>query len=567
MPSILTSIVSAALVVAVLYLLLRFNAPMWTFLVPILALVPPQFDQNWATYWHGLMHTSIVYAIYERGLPPQNPLMAGVPLRYMYGHHALIAWLMRVVPISPPRAFALTDLVSLVLLAIIIDRLACLFSADRAFRVFAVLVAFVGVSPLVAGPLNAPVERLLHTNLEWRFIPETKFTGINDNQLGLVFFAADLLGIAALALEGRRGWWMYCLIGAAIIGAGFIYPPAWVGIMGCTGTAACYFVLRGARLRRAGVALLVLLAVGAAVTVPFILSLTMGKSGAAAVRLVPSLRTLRRHSLNLGLYLVLPLVLAWTHRATLAQHWRKHADLLALLLLSALVTEGMYMMMTIPSGAEYKMLGMSVLALSTPVALPLGELYHTHRAGALALAFVMLLPVSADLARYFAHDSVADAVVSDGRWLRDRDPDQDALYRWIAQRTPVNALFVDTYLTIPALGRRQLLVGLDDRRSSGALAHIQHDGWLIRAHQFLTENTGVNRTRLAAFQSVAETLVSSSPDSVVSQRTLARLARYSDGRPVYVVAREPSVRARLARVPEMIPVYQGAAATVYRFRP
>ncbi len=565
--SLLMSVLPAVALALVLYVLVRVHAPLWTFLLPLVVVVVPQLRPEWATYWHGFMHSSLVYAIVERGIPPQNPLMVGEPLRYMYGHHVLIAWLMRVVPISPPQAFALTDLLSLVALALVMDRVARLVSEERSFRVFAVLMAFVAFVPLASGFVRGPLEHVLRTELEWRFIPLTKFTGINDNQLGLVLFAIDLLGVSLLAETRAPRRSAFVLIGVAIVGAGYIYPPAWVGIMACTGLASLYFVWRGHEMRRAGITLLAILFVGAVVTAPFIYVLTAGKSSAAAVHLWPSIRTLKRHIVNLILFASVPVLLGWLARERLLDWWRRQPELVVVLALGAGITMFLYGVMTIPAGAEYKLLGMSVIVLSVPVAIAVHDFYERHQVLSLGVLVLLVLPVGGDFGRLWVHEPVSDPVVSDGRWLRHADARQDSLYSWIAHDTPVDALFVDTYLTIPILGRRQLLVGIDERRESGGLTGVMHDGWLITARQFLRANTGVPDAKLKDLQGIARTLVSSTPDSTVSDRTLDELSRYSAGRPVYVVARSDAVLARLDTVPEMHVAYRGSAGTVYRFIP
>ncbi|HET7585057.1 MAG TPA: hypothetical protein VFK13_09120 [Gemmatimonadaceae bacterium] len=565
--SLLVSVGWAIAIVAVLLVLLRLRAPLWTCVLPLVLFAWPQWTSAWATYWHGFMHSSMVYEIVERGVPPQNPLMVGEPLRYMYGHHALIAWIMHLIPISPPQAFALTDAICLVLFAIAIERTAALVSADRVFRVMAVVIAFAAFTPFSFDVVRAAIARVTELEVEWRFIPLTKFGGINDNQVGWVLFATAILGVARLAAGHPRRRGAYVLIALAIVLSGYMYPPAWLGIMACAGLAALYFLSRGAPLRRTGVALLVLLAVGAALTAPYIYVLTAGKSPGAAVHLVPPMWLLRQHVENLVLFLAVPALLALGARRALVAAWRRQPHLATVLALGAAITMFMYTMMEIPSRSEYKMLGMSVIVLSVPVTMALYDLYQRHRAIAVGVLVLVLVPVADTFGRAWVHDPVSDPVVSDGRWLRHTDPAQDSLYTWISGSTPVDALFVDSYLTIPVLGRRQLLVGLDVRRESGGLAHVMHDGWLITAHQFLQSTTGVPAGKFTALRSAALALESATPDSAVSERTFAVVERYRMGRPVYVVARTDAVRARLDSVPVLRPAYRGSAATVYRYVP
>ena len=95
---------SAVALVALTWVLLRRDAPLGAFLAVLLA-VPLALIQLCAsvriTGWHNLMHSSFIYQIERGGGVPENPLMAGEPLRYYYGQHWLLAQVMRVVPLAP----------------------------------------------------------------------------------------------------------------------------------------------------------------------------------------------------------------------------------------------------------------------------------------------------------------------------------------------------------------------------------------------------------------------------------------------------------------------------------
>ncbi len=80
-------------------------------LIPLGLITAVLLEESWRIYsHHGLLHSSIVYAILDRGVPPENPLMAGTPIGYPYGHHAALAFVMRWLPIAPPWLFAATSM-------------------------------------------------------------------------------------------------------------------------------------------------------------------------------------------------------------------------------------------------------------------------------------------------------------------------------------------------------------------------------------------------------------------------------------------------------------------------
>jgi hypothetical protein len=561
----------AVAIVTILQLMLRFRAALWLFaLLPMLILLP-QLDPRWATYWHGFMHSSIVYQIYDRGSPPENPLMAGEPLRYMYGHHAAIAWLMRIVPISPAQAFFLTDVLSLALFVWLMDRAARLVSSDRVFRVFTGFFALFAMSPFLRGPLALLVQhawlgKRLVFRAEQRFIPLMKFVGINNNQLGLMFCALALFGLVSIG-AGRERWRpAYVCVALAVVGAGIIYPPCWLSIVACAGVSAAYLLLQHQRsLRVAAGWLAGIVALGSAAVLPSMLGVTSGKTGSSsAIELTFNYGHIRENGAELVLLLILPALLAWICRKELLESYRRLPHVAGILLGCLAVNLVMYLLIFVPGPSEYKFVLTAVLVMSIPTAMALQILFSTKPAVAVAIMFLVAIPMTMDLVHQPPADTVADLVRSDGRNLRHTDPAQDALYRWIAQQTPVNAVFIDTYLTIPVLGHRQLLVGLDSRRAAGGLKGYLHDGWLITADEFLRNNTGVDPVRYAALKDAVGRLLATGPDPV-DDTLLQRLQDYRRGRPMYVVARDEAVRARLAAAGQFRQVYQGGAGTIFEF--
>jgi hypothetical protein len=206
---------------------------------------------------------------------------------------------------------------------------------------------------------------------------------------------------------------------------------------------------------------------------------------------------------------------------------------------------------------------MAIFALSVPLALALNDLYRSRPFAALLLLVLTIVPTAIDLVHQPPADPVLDPVRSVGRDLRHVDPDQDALYTWIAHQTPVNAAFIDSYLTIPALAHRQLLVGMDTRRDQGGVKNSEHDGWMITAKEFLTEITGVEPAiYLPAYAVASDILIGT--DASVDAGRLRNLAAIRAGRPCYVVARRPEVVAKMEASAGFRRVYRNAAASVYQ---
>lgn len=558
--------------VLLLHLMLRRQLPPVAFALLPMAVLVPQLHSHWATYWHGFMHASMVNEIYLRGGNPENPLMAGQPLLYMHGHHAAIAWLMHWLPLTPTQGFILTDVVSLPVMVWLFDRTVKLVSTDIAVRVFAATLALCAISPLLRGPLAVIVQHdwfghIFVYRAEQRFIPLMKFVGINNNQLGLMFCAMGLYGLVSLAARRGRQLAAFGWIAAGLVGSGVFYPPCWVSLGACIGAAAAFLFLRGDRSMRVTVVqLAAVAAVASAVVLPSMLGVTSGKSGGSALRVTFAYEHLRLNGAELLVLLLPGAALAWWRRRLLRDWYAAQPLVAGVLLCIAGVSMLVYALVSVPGPSEYKFVHMTVFALSIPLALALVGVYRQRPALALALLALTVLPMTVDLVHQPPADRVVDPVHSVGRELHHDDPAQDALYTWIAHDTPLDAVFVDSYLTIPALGQRQMLVGLDMRRSDGGVKQGDHDGWMITAREFITQTTGVDmQAYLPAFDAARAVL--DPHGGAADAAALRSLAVVRSGRPCFVVARRPEVSARLDAAPGFRKVFGNAAANVYELMP
>ena len=557
----------AIMFVGLLFLMLRLGVPLWVFVLIMLVLVSAvNVLPEYPVIWHGFMHLSIVYEIFERGLPPENPLMIGEPLRYMWSHHALIAWLMKLVPWSPTVWFTLTDCVVLLLFGMVLLAIARRISSDRNYAFFALMLALCGPSPFAAGaPLPTFVERALDVVFEHRYITLTKFAALNNNQLGVLCFSLALWGLVSLAAGEQRRIRAYAAIGMGILGTGAFYPPAWTALVPISALVVGYFLLRGGPvLRQPAIAVVGVVATASVAILPLMLSFPSGKAGGSAIVILPSMKHMLDNVFEVIPFMGFAALLAWVRREALVDAYRRQPHVVAVLALAMLAGVGMFVGISIPPASEYKYLGYASVPLAFLFAVAFNALYRQHAGIAIALMTLVLMPeVYGDLYGLRHRHLVTDPVVSDGPYLRHADPEQDALYAWIGGNTPREAVFVDTHLTIPVLGRRQLLIGTDHRRRSGGLGGLQQDGWFITAEKFLRRITGVPRERRLRLQALAAQVLDAGA-GVVTSGLLERLTREAQGRPVYVVARDPALRQRLTTTGHLQRAYAGPAASVFR---
>jgi hypothetical protein len=559
--------------------LIRRDAPIWALVLSVVAL-PIALVRSFAWVriqgWHGLMHDSIVYRIYESGVPPENPLMAMEPLRYAYGEHFLIAILMRVIPLAPSVWFALLDVIGVALLASLIDRVARVVSEDKAVRGFAVLMALLGTSPFFWGP-TLKIADILDLDPEPRLNPITKFLTPQNNQVGLVCSGLVLLGLVNLFGSGGtvKPVRSLAMVFVGLVAAGLLYPFSWMASQAMAGAVAVAFLLvpraegagSGAGVRVRGALLLLVLALSAGIVVPYVLSLTAGKSGKSEIGIVSDPAVLIRGIKNVVVLLVLPAVVGLATRRALAAQVCARPGPFAVLAIWAAVGFALFLGIHAPMLTQYKFAMTGLLGLGVLLAPGLASLHHERRLWPLALAvplpmiFGMVLAVNDLIVKF----PVADRLIERGIALRNLDPDQAALDAWIVGDTPRDAVFLDDRLILTNTARRSMYLGLVDeaRVAAAEPGYADHDGWSMPPWLFLTEVAGVEgaeyRRREALVQGVY--LSGGKP---IDGAALAEAAGRLHGRPLYILARDSSLAGRLRGLAELREAFQNPAGTIFR---
>ena len=509
MYSFLIILVLALLSASTFFILLIRKKPMWLMLLLLLfPVLLALSDVNFQTMSnHGLMHASIVYELSQHGVPPGNPLLAGERLYYPYGHHFLISKLMNYISIAPGQWFVITNIISLILFIWILERIARLISPDRTYRALAVFVSVVGCNPFAQGPLRDPFLMLSLIN-EHRIVPLSKFLNINSNPLGLLCFVITFWGLVRLVTTGKGNLLTYAMVAIGSISAAFLYPIVWPGILVCIGLTIIYlWYIKAPYCYRTGGYLLVILVVGIALVIPWLLSITEGKSATAAIQIIPSKWHLLRNGIIIATLMALPVGLALFMRTTIADVFRAHQKIVVYCLLCAISLQGMYLLIFFPLHAEYKYLAMSEVPIALILAFLLQKLVERQKLLAAVLIFLLALPANWNVWGKIVQGfgTAADPALIEGNLIIHQEPAQRELYRWIRENTERDAVFVDTYLTVPPFAQRQLFVGLDTRRDSGDLKG--RDGWSMTAKTILELVNGSDQKVLERRRHLAENLL------------------------------------------------------------
>ncbi len=548
---------------AAVSLMVRRQTSIWALAALLVLPVAVLFSlPDWRMFsWHGWLHFSIVYDIFERGVPPSFPLLAGYDLKYPYAFHFVVAQLLKVIPLAPSWFFATLSVACLLGTIVTLDRLASMISSDRAFRLLSISLALFGVGTLLSTPVGKILADLFGFPYENRLDPLHKFMEVGINQSGLLLFTISLLGLAKV-VAGERAWpKSYGLFVCGFTLSGLIYPHAWLA-SGLVAAAACFqltFLERPKRLNSA-IALAALSGGASLLLLPWLLAIGAGKSGAGSFRPI-DLEAIPEKLAILLLLLVIPASIAWLNRQAIGEFYTNRRPLLMFLFLAVAALLLSYLLVSMPASTGYKILMFSEMCMGLLLAAPLRALFYKHYLLALPVLVCFALPISAKIApRLFFGWPVSVQAAENAIFVEPEDIDEHELYAWITENTSLQAVFVDTRLEVPVFARRALFVGLDPATQ---MEDGQPDGWYLPASTFIREIVGIGSDaadrRLGLARQLLDTTELPLDGSVVRQ-----LRDESGGRPLYIIARDERVRTRLAATEHFDVMMENAAAMLLR---
>lgn len=456
-------------------------AALWTLLVAALLIgvpsLPPRAD--------GWFHAGVVLQVAERGLPPEDPYFAGLPLLYFWGMHAWAALALTIVPslgVWPPLiAFGLAAAAASLLAVAAIARA---LGASARQAGWASALALLGWSPFgwiqVAGRALTgevrgwpEVERLasagadpmlvmlsagqLHASMAFHGDKSLVLTPFG---MGLALFALGLV-TALPGPEGMRRPAAFALVLAAAL---FTHTVAGYALVLCAGLWGAAGI--ASRLRRREVpasakgawAIATLAAI--VLLLPYLIAITAGKQGQLALSLQPA--AFRTAVLGTGLFI-----------GGAALWWRRPRPGTAPLLLAAALFLALGLTVRLSENNQSKFFNLLAMALAAPAALGLHAFLEGHRGRlrglrrALIAGLLLPTPVLALWAFSREHGQAA------GSW-HEPSAESRAAFEWVRDHTTPATVFADLggareLFTIA--GRSVLWGGPDGERDWGHAPH------------------------------------------------------------------------------------------------
>ncbi|MBN2447488.1 MAG: hypothetical protein JXO22_12220 [Phycisphaerae bacterium] len=566
-PLLFKSLAIGVLPVAAVLLLGRRRRGPWLLLalgmLPlVLVYVLNPFHRIYA--YHGMMHTSIVYQVIERGLPPENPWLAGEPLAYPWAYHLVIADAARWFSLPLSVCFAAVNCVCLLVTLIALYRVAALVTTDRLTRCIGVLLALFGMTPLLRGPLAdmlmPKLRGWLGFDLNVPGVPVLeKFFNINASPIGVMCTALFLYSTLTLLRNKPARWWQYVPLVIALLAAGYFYPLMYVGLLACASVGVVIALVRHRRTVWSRV-----LAYGGCV-------LATGIVIAPYLLAIAATRAARRggfqesweaiqHNLIIWVAVVgFMLLLVLPECRRIAQLVWPVRGPWVMLLAFALTLGGMYAVLSIPPWVEYKFLMQSAMCFGILGSLWVTSFIRRTRYVAGVLLILFMIPFGGDMQYLLSNIRPVEEVVEIGPYLHHRDPAQAAMYDWIAAETPADSIFVDSEMLVPVLGRRSLLVGM--HWPPVELGDMRLAGWSWHPITLLKRDFGYPHDVVDQRERIVTEIYSSGH---VSDECLGELRHIVGQRPAFVVMRDERTPDRLAADPRFERVYRGGGKAVYR---
>jgi hypothetical protein len=212
--------------------MVRFGAPKWSFLV--LGVLPPALlfflAPGMRVYgYHGFIQSGIAYQILNGSLPPNSPLLAGVPGTYPWAGALVVAGIAKTLGISLFWASAALSILALIALLLATYKIGLLVTGDAESSLFGTalsLYAFTFTQTVPDNPIKDSLRALLPLPFEEpRGAPILeKFNGCTAFPLGIALYAIGFVFLLQLAKDNSPHPRRLVAFTASLVAVAFVYP-------------------------------------------------------------------------------------------------------------------------------------------------------------------------------------------------------------------------------------------------------------------------------------------------------------------------------------------------------
>ena len=505
--------------------------------------------------FHGFMHTGVTYHILEGGMPPWNPFAANEPLMYHWYWHAFIAFIMKVIPVTPYTIVAYVNLTALVFCMILTYKFAGLLIKDRAAQTYATAIALFGMGFLDRGPIGKYIQYLFDIPMHARAVPIVqKFANHNVMPTATIFFIGAAYFICRILIKNEVSlknllWLTFHSIVLAIF-----YPLMFVAYLGGAGVTLTGLALIKSKYRRHCFLMLGVVGFSFLVTYPFLSEITSGRAPTSMPRLSLRPKMLWSHTQILRTifptFVLVAIMFGWLRKKC------KDSEVGVWVLTSFFILyTGLFWVSRIPGEAEYKFLYMGKYFLGLFGGFCLYQIYQHKRWFCYIFLILTFLPLGNAIIKKVGREYKPFRYEERGYYLIHDSPGQHELYTWVQKNTSVKDIFIDERLYLPVFAGRSLYLGADnDRRTRGY-------GFTMR--DLMTSSFGMGFKQYRTREVLQWPFIKRGPITDENIDAVIESIGPFDGH-LYVVARRPGKKKMMRTNPRFQKVFGNTQAELYR---
>ncbi len=559
------SLAAGAACAAAFMLLLRARTSKWVFLILALLAVASVYAVN-PTYRiasvHGFYHSSIVYQMLNGKIPPQDPLAGDATLSYPWAAHAVVAGLVWTTGLPVSWAFAFLNLAALAVALMLFYAFTRYFFEEPGQRILATAMAFFGVTFLPEGLYSLLLEdQGIPLGIHGAIPIIRRFSNMSAMSVGVMLFVAYALVMIRTMTADRPGLRWYGAAFGTVFLCGALYPFALVAIAALgAGAGMAALATNRKRALRPLIAAGAASALGAVCGLPLLLEYMSGRTAETSFLLTTGANALLHKAIQDSLLLWPVLALMAARPGDIREWYGRNLARSRLVLAACIILLLLHLLVSGPDTSEAKWRAFAFLMLAIAAAAPMHKLVQaTPLAAGVVLCLFFSLAMG-DLAWKLTRPrDIQEAACEKGRYLHPIDPREDALYTWIADNTPTNALLMDTNLNACVFGRRALYVAMPTKDAASLL------GWTYSPQQFMQEIHGHEPAKIQRRRAQVNAILSGADTRAL---TTALTEAASVPRPLFIVCHSPGQTARLETLPDSLITkqYDANGASVFELQ-
>jgi hypothetical protein len=419
---------------------------------------------------HTFFRAGPAYQIMNGNVPPMDPLFGGEILHYQWGYPWAAAQMSKMLNLTPFSSFALINVLSLAGCLWLLYKISNLLIDNPKINIFSSLFA-IYCGTIIYTPTLLKLKGVIpFYGGENRIFPLlVKFHKNNGVPLGLVFFLLMVYGTMKLFERKKTAFYSILILSGAICSL-FFYAAFGPGILAWAGFLGILWLVKYKdddfkTFGRTLILLYALILLSLLAVSPYLRQISSSSGGFWEIEIF-NMKVFCKNILNFLVPSSLSLFVIIFFRKHLSDSLnRQNLSLMACLFLSGLTC---YLIFRIPPNVEYKFLLLALIPFGIIGGIAFSRIQHYSRWLALGLFFWAALP-SLYLIQYQFRSSPRNIFdinhiaryYENGLSLESRDPEENAMYRWMRENTAMGTYFLDKQTKIPVYAQRSLWVAFD----------------------------------------------------------------------------------------------------------